>query len=74
MGIRQCRGSDIRSHGCSAGDQEDVGVLDEILEDAKQFSGYDIIVDDGGHKARQMLVTFKVCSDACLPRTGRKEV
>lgn len=43
-----------------AGDQEDVNVLSEILEDAKTFSGYDIIVDDGGHKASQMLASFKV--------------
>ncbi|EIE27695.1 hypothetical protein COCSUDRAFT_64337 [Coccomyxa subellipsoidea C-169] len=42
------------------GDQEDVSVLSEIVEDAKQFSGYDIIVDDGGHKSSQMLASFKV--------------
>ncbi|CAL8463645.1 g3179 [Coccomyxa elongata] len=42
------------------GDQEDVNVLSEIVEDAKTFSGYDIIVDDGGHKASQMLASFKV--------------
>ena len=35
-------------------------MLSEIVEDAKQFSGYDIIVDDGGHKASQMLASFKV--------------
>lgn len=45
---------------CGPGDQEDVSVLSEIVEDAKQFSGYDIIVDDGGHKAIQMLASFKV--------------
>ncbi len=43
-----------------AGDQEDVSVLNEIVEDAAQFSGYDIIVDDGGHKASQMLTSFRV--------------
>ena len=43
-----------------AGDQEDVNVLNEIVEDAAQFSGYDIIVDDGGHKSSQMLTSFRV--------------
>ncbi|CAL5223917.1 g6515 [Coccomyxa viridis] len=42
------------------GDQEDVSVLNEIVEDAAQFSGYDIIVDDGGHKSSQMLTSFRV--------------
>ena len=35
-------------------------MLNEIVEDAAQFSGYDIIVDDGGHKASQMLTSFRV--------------
>lgn len=39
-------------------------MLSEIVEDAKQFSGYDIIVDDGGHKASQMLASFKVSATA----------
>lgn len=44
----------------TAGDQEDVSVLNEIVEDAAQFSGYDIVVDDGGHKSSQMLTSFRV--------------
>ena len=48
------------------GDQEDVSVLSEIVEDAKQFSGYDIIVDDGGHKSSQMLASFKVNASGLL--------
>ncbi len=43
-----------------AGDQEDVNMLTEIVEDAAQFSGYDMIVDDGGHKSSQMLASFRV--------------
>ena len=35
-------------------------MLNEIVEDAAQFSGYDIIVDDGGHKSSQMLTSFRV--------------
>ncbi len=50
-----------------AGDQEDVNVLSEIVEDAKFFSGYDIIVDDGGHKASQMLASFKVSIKPRVP-------
>ncbi len=50
-----------------AGDQEDVNVLSEIVEDAKTFSGYDIIVDDGGHKASQMLASFQVIITSELP-------
>lgn len=55
-----------------AGDQEDVSVLNEIVEDAAQFSGYDIIVDDGGHKASQMLASFRVhpFSPELQPRPG----
>lgn len=51
-----------------AGDQEDVNVLNEIVEDAAQFSGYDMIVDDGGHKASQMLASFRVSPCASLSR------
>ena len=35
-------------------------MLNGIVEDAAQFSGYDIIVDDGGHKSSQMLTSFRV--------------
>ena len=35
-------------------------MLNEIVEDAALFSGYDIIVDDGGHLSRQMLTSFRV--------------
>ncbi len=35
-------------------------MLTEIVEDAAQFSGYDMIVDDGGHKSSQMLASFRV--------------
>ena len=48
----------------SAGDQEDAALLNEIKEDALAFSGYDIIVDDGGHKSSQMLASFRV---SCAP-------
>ena len=51
-----------------AGDQEDVNLLNEIVEDAAQFSGYDMIVDDGGHKASQMLASFRVSPCASLNR------
>ena len=51
-----------------AGDQEDVNVLNEIVEDAAQFSGYDMIVDDGGHKASQMLASFRVSPCESLNR------
>ena len=47
-----------------AGDQEDAALLNEIKEDALAFSGYDIIVDDGGHKSSQMLASFRV---SCAP-------
>ena len=43
-----------------AGDQADIAVLNEIVEDAKLFSGFDIIVDDAGHKSEQMLSSLKV--------------
>ena len=43
-----------------AGDQADVAMLNEIVEDAKLFSGYDIIVDDAGHKSDLMLSSLKV--------------
>jgi hypothetical protein len=35
-------------------------MLNEIVEDAKLFSGYDIIVDDAGHKSDLMLSSLKV--------------
>ena len=44
----------------SAGDQEDAAVLNQIVEDAKAFSGFDIIVDDGSHKAGKMLASLRV--------------
>ena len=47
-----------------AGDQEDATLLNEIKEDALTFSGYDIIVDDGGHKSSQMLASFR---GSCAP-------
>ena len=50
----------VKWHCTAAGDQEDVSVLNEIVDDAALFSGYDVIVDDGGHKSSQMLTTFRV--------------
>ena len=35
-------------------------MLNQIVEDAKAFSGYDIIVDDGSHKAGKMLASLRV--------------
>lgn len=44
-----------------AGDQEDEVLLNKIVKDSKQFGGYDVIIDDGGHTSRQMLTSIKVC-------------
>ena len=50
-------------------------MLNEIVEDAEQFSGYDIIVDDGGHKASQMLTSFRVSDPSALAASqGPKRV
>ena len=43
-----------------AGDQANETLLYEILDDAAQFDGYDIIIDDGGHTSDQMLSSIKV--------------
>ena len=51
-----------------AGDQADEKLLDEILTDSKDFSGYDVIIDDGGHTVNQMLTSIKVMpADAAFP-------
>ncbi len=48
-------------------------MLTEIVEDAAQFSGYDMIVDDGGHKASQMLASFRVRHPlACAAAYGQE--
>lgn len=44
-----------------AGDQADQKLLDTILAEAKEFGGYDVIIDDGGHTCNQMLTSIKVC-------------
>lgn len=50
-----------------AGDQEDNSVLSQIVDDAKAFSGFDIIVDDGSHKADKMLASLRVRTALALP-------
>ncbi len=35
-------------------------MLSQIVDDAKAFSGFDIIVDDGSHKADKMLASLRV--------------
>lgn len=45
---------------CAAGDQADQKLLDTILADSKDFNGYDVIIDDGGHTVNQMLTSIKV--------------
>ncbi len=47
-----------------------MNLLNEIVKDAAQFSGYDIIVDDGGHKSSQMLASFRVSPRASLSRAN----
>jgi len=48
-------------------------MLTEIVEDAAQFSGYDMIVDDGGHKSSQMLASFRVRHPlACAAAYGQE--
>ena len=42
-------------------------MLNEIVEDAALFSGYDVIVDDGGHQSRQMLTSFRVSRPIHVP-------
>lgn len=42
------------------GDQADATLLEEILADSRDFQGYDVIIDDGGHTANQMLTSIKV--------------
>ena len=44
---------------CAAGDQANETLLHEILEDSRRFNGYDVIIDDGGHRSYQMLASFK---------------
>ena len=43
----------------AAGDQANETLLHEILVDSKRFNGYDVIIDDGGHRSYQMLASFK---------------
>ena len=44
---------------CAAGDQANETLLHEILEDSRGCIGYDVIIDDGGHRSYQMLASFK---------------
>ena len=47
----------------------DQTLLDQILADSKEFNGYDVIIDDGGHTANQMLTSIKVTHPAILMHT-----
>ena len=49
----------IANRNCATGDQANETLLHEILEDSRRFNGYDVIIDDGGHRSYQMLASFK---------------
>lgn len=49
------------------GDQADATLLEEILADSRDFQGYDVIIDDGGHTANQMLTSIKTLWHALKP-------
>jgi hypothetical protein len=49
------------------GDQTDPTLLAKIADTAKKIGGYDVIIDDGGHHAHQMIASFQALWPAIKP-------